>query len=620
MMMKNLDEYARNKFNIKWLSEKAIIKYMGYRNDDIEHDADIDSTNINKEPYYPYDYAINLIRTKYNRRNPELILLHQHIGFITDDYTIEAKTLCPIIQYLQNNNIEYRLQMPIDYFNRRVDLFIVQYEIVVECDENGHNDRDPFDEERRIKELQLKGYTIIKYNPNSPTFNNDKLLDDIKVEIKNKTYQRLLQFNDMQGFLNELRTFNESALEKKYFDLFGTALLYDDDFCVFFDDVANLCGYTRIDSAKKLLLNYCKLNIDYVIKKKADIINDNKFNHIFKRLKSQAPLSSGAVEIKIEAEEIFDKPKKTGWCEKEYIFLTGNAFKCFCMLARTSFGDQIRMWYIGMEKRYYKILSLVSSYIINQNKSIVKLVDEKIIEKTNERKIEMKKIKNKLNSTETNNLNDIKMTNNINCNETNETNETNGIDETNKQDKKVKIVKTKKITKSTKTNDKQTENEVEKDKLIKTTDGNNAQTESDETNNTEKQVKQVKSNKKTKTTKTSEVDEYTKMETFQKFFTEIYRLIDPTDDVNYDKIVLKKKDFDIDVNAKYDEVLEENLNDLQKQFGVNLVSYKSKKKQKTYVLHLIFRLVEELGYATESKEITNGKNKKTTQYTIYKND
>ena len=61
----------------------------------------------------------------------------------------------------------------------RVDLYFVDYKLVIECDENNHNDRDP--ENEKIRELYITslGNKIIRFNPNEKHFDLSNILREI---------------------------------------------------------------------------------------------------------------------------------------------------------------------------------------------------------------------------------------------------------------------------------------------------------------------------------------------------------------------------------------------------------------------------------------------------------
>ena len=83
--------------------------------------------------------------------------------------------------------------------NYRVD-FLLNNKIIIECDENGHIDRDIEYEKAREQHLKRLGYKIIRYNPDSNEFNKEyKLIKKINNEI-NKEYEIKYPNNKYNNF------------------------------------------------------------------------------------------------------------------------------------------------------------------------------------------------------------------------------------------------------------------------------------------------------------------------------------------------------------------------------------------------------------------------------------
>jgi very-short-patch-repair endonuclease len=87
---------------------------------------------------------------------------NQTIGFISNAYS---------------NMLNVKRQFTIGKY--RVDLYFVDYKLVIECDENNHNDRDP--EKEKIRELYITslGNKIIRFNPNEKDFDLSNILREI---------------------------------------------------------------------------------------------------------------------------------------------------------------------------------------------------------------------------------------------------------------------------------------------------------------------------------------------------------------------------------------------------------------------------------------------------------
>jgi len=103
--------------------------------------------------------------------------------------TKEMGCIDKILRVFKHTN--YKLQHSCK--NYRVDLFLLDYDLVIECDENGHADREPEYEENRQKFIEQKyGAKFIRFNPDAENFDILEVISDIHVHIvntlKNITY------------------------------------------------------------------------------------------------------------------------------------------------------------------------------------------------------------------------------------------------------------------------------------------------------------------------------------------------------------------------------------------------------------------------------------------------
>jgi very-short-patch-repair endonuclease len=65
----------------------------------------------------------------------------------------------------------------------KVDLYFIDYKLVVECDEFNHDDRDQNEETIREEYILLHGNKIIRYNPNEKNFDLSNVLREINSNI-----------------------------------------------------------------------------------------------------------------------------------------------------------------------------------------------------------------------------------------------------------------------------------------------------------------------------------------------------------------------------------------------------------------------------------------------------
>lgn len=128
------------------------------------------------------------------------------------------------------------------------------------------------------------------------------------------------------------------------------------DFIINLDDILHYLGYTRKETAKKLIVKYFEENTSYRLlrfgpQQDHNLVNDGAHN-------------------------------------KERILLSPNTFKELCLLANTDKAKRIRMYYIRMEM-------VLSKYISKQNEKLLEVSTNKIKTLENELKIFRGRKKNK---------------------------------------------------------------------------------------------------------------------------------------------------------------------------------------------------------------------------------
>lgn len=74
----------------------------------------------------------------------------------------------------------FSLKKQYKILNYRIDLYIIDKNIAIECDECGHLDRNIEYEEKREKDIiSLINCKFIRFNPNDPNFKLSSLLSEI---------------------------------------------------------------------------------------------------------------------------------------------------------------------------------------------------------------------------------------------------------------------------------------------------------------------------------------------------------------------------------------------------------------------------------------------------------
>jgi very-short-patch-repair endonuclease len=133
----------------------------------------------NKIDYMLTNETIELINNSYRLKNRYILrigeaqhvniimsLENQTIGFIENSY----KKAIDVVRQKCFRNV---LQL------YKVDLCFPSFNLIVECDENNHEDRDMIYEKEREKYLLSLGNTIIRFNPNDKLFDLSLVLQEI---------------------------------------------------------------------------------------------------------------------------------------------------------------------------------------------------------------------------------------------------------------------------------------------------------------------------------------------------------------------------------------------------------------------------------------------------------
>ena len=140
----------------------------------------------NKITYLLTEEAFELFKNSYNFRNRYIIDINDKIKCVNVGMCIENQT----IGFIENSFkgiIDCKRQFIINKY--RVDLYFINYKLIIECDENNHEDRNPIKEKFREEYLLSLGNNIIRYNPNEPSFDLSNVLREInRVILLNSTF------------------------------------------------------------------------------------------------------------------------------------------------------------------------------------------------------------------------------------------------------------------------------------------------------------------------------------------------------------------------------------------------------------------------------------------------
>lgn len=135
----------------------------------------------NKKKYLLTHKVYELLKNSYNFRNRYITNISENIEYVTPiAMCIENQT----IGFIQNafSHLESKRQFTIGKYH--VDLYFPKYKVVIECDENNHEDRDIIQENIRQEYIvAIMKNRMIRYNPNEKNFDLSNVIQQIIQEI-----------------------------------------------------------------------------------------------------------------------------------------------------------------------------------------------------------------------------------------------------------------------------------------------------------------------------------------------------------------------------------------------------------------------------------------------------
>ena len=185
----------------------------------------------------------------------------------TKIFTKEQLTLSSIVNILKIYNPKDQYVIG-DY---RLDLFIPKYNIVIECDENGHSGYNPNDEKKRVdfinSELGITSENWIRYNPDENNFDIEKVVRIIIARID--CIKRELDYN----FKNKYEELVKNYVSNNIIHLKKCIMCHEDK------DIINCYKYMGCNFSKKcndcLKIYECMVNIN---KYDIDKFTQNKYS------------------------------------------------------------------------------------------------------------------------------------------------------------------------------------------------------------------------------------------------------------------------------------------------------------------------------------------------------
>jgi very-short-patch-repair endonuclease len=130
----------------------------------------------NQMVYMLTELAYDLLKNSYNLRNRYIVDVSDQVKCVNIGMCIENQTI-GFIEKAYNSILNVKRQYIFGKY--RVDLYFIDYKLVIECDENNHIDRDSIQEKIREDYIISLGNKIIRYNPNTSSFDLSNVLSEI---------------------------------------------------------------------------------------------------------------------------------------------------------------------------------------------------------------------------------------------------------------------------------------------------------------------------------------------------------------------------------------------------------------------------------------------------------
>ena len=137
----------------------------------------------NKITFMLTEKAFELLQNSFNLRNRYIVDVSDSVKCINISMCIENQTI-GFIANAYGTSLNVKRQYTIGKY--RADLYFIDHKLVIECDENNHEDRDPEKEKIREEYILSLGNKMIRYNPNDAAFDLSNVLRDINAILFSK--------------------------------------------------------------------------------------------------------------------------------------------------------------------------------------------------------------------------------------------------------------------------------------------------------------------------------------------------------------------------------------------------------------------------------------------------
>ena len=148
----------------------------------------------NKIDYLLTETSFELVKHSFNLKNRYLTKITENCCHVNLLMSLENQTIGFIENCFKDILKTKRQKIFGEY---RVDLYFYDFNLIIECDENDHKDRNIDYEKKREEILLLKGNSIIRYDPNHKNFDLSFVLREINkfVLIKDNNKSKLIVVN-----------------------------------------------------------------------------------------------------------------------------------------------------------------------------------------------------------------------------------------------------------------------------------------------------------------------------------------------------------------------------------------------------------------------------------------
>ena len=189
-----MSNFTRNLDELLYLTKQKvnIVRYLikNYRENihyiiekNVENKCKHKKGGHNKIHYLLTEDAFELLKNSFNLRNRYIVDINDNVKQVNLCMPIENQTI-GFIENAYKDILNIKRQHYIGKY--KVDLYFIDYKLVIECDEFNHQDRNIIEEKNREEYICSLGNKIIRYNPNEKNFDLSNVLRKINVILFNK--------------------------------------------------------------------------------------------------------------------------------------------------------------------------------------------------------------------------------------------------------------------------------------------------------------------------------------------------------------------------------------------------------------------------------------------------